>query len=379
MPRLDEPLTVSLVVLCRNEEKTIENCLDSLVNQDCSTASIEVLVADGMSTDRSREIVGKYQKRHPNVMLLDNPGRTAPCAFNVGAKAAHGSLVVIMGAHTTYPPDYVRLCVETSARTGADLVGGTMATLAPREGFAGRLVQALTTHRFGVGGAEFRLGAKEGPADTVPYGCYRRDIFDRIGWFDERLTRNQDYEFSRRILAAGGKVWCNPAIRTMYYGQATLGGLFKQAFGTGKWNPWMWFVAPYAFATRHVVPSLFVLGLLVAIGLAAFFRWGWLALVVLLAPYLSLALLASFAQSRRCGSKLAPVLPPPSSLPSFLLFLLLPPLFFVYHFSYGLGTLWGAVRLLVGATPVQKIREPWPGAGRFRAWPKWRPRAKCRP
>jgi len=348
-----EPLAVSLVVLCRNEERTIESCLDSLTSQDWPEATLEILVADGMSTDRSREIVGGYQKRHPNVILVDNARRTAPCAFNIGAKAARGSLAIITGAHTTYPPDYVRLCVETIRRTGADLVGGTMVTLTRGEGLAGRLVQALTTHRFGVGGAQFRLGAADGPADTVPYGCYRRGVFDRIGWFDERLTRNQDYEFSRRILAAGGKIWCNPAIQTRYYTQATLRGLFKQAFGTGMWNPWTWFVAPYAFGPRHAIPGIFVLALLGAVTLAACISWGWIAPAAIMVPYLALALLASYQQACRFGVRLLP---------------LLPPLFFAYHASYGLGTLWGALRLLVGATPVQKVREPWPGAGRHRAW-----------
>lgn len=329
-------------MLCRNEERTIESCLDSLVNQDCSTASIEVLVADGMSEDRTRQIVQDYGRRSPVVRLIDNPGKTAPCAFNVGIKAARGSLIIIMGAHTTYPSDYVRLCVETSERTGADLVGGTMVTLTSGEGFAGRLVQALTTHRFGVGGAEFRLGAKEGPADTVPYGCYRREVFDEVGLFDERLVRNQDYEFSRRILAAGGKIWCNPAIQTKYYGQATLGGLFKQAFGTGKWNPWTWFVASYAFAARHAVPGLFVLGMFLVLSLWFLVPKGWIAVAAILVPYFALALLASVQQARRFG---------------FVLAIPLPFLFFTYHSAYGLGTLWGAVRLLVGATPVQRPRR----------------------
>jgi glycosyltransferase involved in cell wall biosynthesis len=370
---------VSLVVLCRNEERTIASCLDSLLAQDCAGVDLEILVADGMSEDGTRLVVEELGRRSPVIRLIDNPGKTAPCAFNIGTKAALGSRVIIMGAHTTYPPGYVRLCIETSQRTGADLVGGCMVTMTRGEGFAGRLVQALTTHRFGVGGAEFRLGAKEGPADTVPYGCYRREVFDRIGWFDERLTRNQDYEFSRRILAAGGKIWCNPAIRTKYYSRATLGGLFKQAFGTGKWNPWMWFVAPYSFAPRHLVPGLFVAGMFLVSGFWFLVTWGWILLAAILVPYFSLSLFASVQQARRLGShprsSFSPqsslLHPPPSVLTphsSFLLFLPLPFLFFTYHVSYGLGTLWGAIRLLVGATPVQKIREPWPGAGRYRAY-----------
>jgi len=337
--KAEVPPLVTVIMPARNEAAFIERSLTSAVAQDYPLSRMEVLVCDGMSDDGTRHVVEELGRRSPIIRLVDNPGRTAPCAFNVGTKAAHGSLIIIMGAHTTYPPDYVRLCVETSRRTGADLVGGTAVTLTRGEGFAGRLVQALTTHRFGVGNAEFRLGAREGPADTVPYGCYRREVFDRLGWFDERLTRNQDYEFSRRILAAGGKIWCNPAIQTRYYSQATLSGLFRQAFATGKWNPWMWFVAPYSFAPRHVVPGLFVLSLLVVLGSSFIVHRSWIGLAAIMVPYVVLALVAAFQQGRRYGFGLA--LPQPA-------------LFIAYHVSYGLGTLWGAVRLLVGATPVQR-------------------------
>jgi hypothetical protein len=189
----------------------------------------------------------------------------------------------------------------------------------------------------------------------VAFGCFRREVFAEVGLFDERLVRNQDYEFNRRLGHSGKRIWFNPAIQAKYYNQATLGGLFKQAFGTGKWNPWMWFVAPYAFAARHAVPGLFVLGMFLVFGFWFLVSWGWIALAAILGPYFALALVASFQQGRRYGFGLA--------LP-------LPALFFAYHASYGLGTLWGALRLLFGATPVQKTREPWAGAGRFRAWPK---------
>lgn len=170
-------------------------------------------------------------------------------------------------------------------------------------------------------------------------------MFEEAGLFDERLVRNQDYEFNRRLRRAGKRIWFNPAIRAEYYNQATLGGLFRQAFGTGKWNPWTWFVAPYAFAARHAVPGIFVVGLLLVLGstivLGSWFivPGSWIGLTAILVPYFVLALVASFQQGRRFGFSLTP---------------LLPALFLAYHFFYGLGTLWGALRLLVGATPVQR-------------------------
>ena len=181
-------------------------------------------------------------------------------------------------------------------------------------------------------------------------------MFDEVGVFDERLVRNQDYEFNHRLARAGKRIWLNPAIKVQYYNQATLGGLFRQAFGTGKWNPWMWYVAPYSFAYRHVIPSLFVLGLLLVLGSSFFVHRFLIGLGVILVPYFVLAFVAAFQQAKRYGSSI-----PPSSFlipqSSFLfLVLCLPLLFFTYHVSYGLGTLWGAVRLLFGATPVQGRR-----------------------
>ena len=192
--------------------------------------------------------------------------------------------------------------------------------------------------------------------------------------FDERLVRNQDYEFNRRLARAGKRIWLNPAIRVQYYNQATLGGLFRQAFGTGKWNPWMWHVAHYSFAPRHLVPGLFV-----AVVLSYIVHRSSFLLAAILVPYFVLAFLASFQQAKRYGSKSVSTFSPPSSLhpssfphsslpssslsrssfipPPFLLFLSLPFLFFAYHFSYGLGTLWGALRLLLGATPVQRTKR----------------------
>jgi hypothetical protein len=207
-----------------------------------------------------------------------------------------------------------------------------------------------------VGNSAFRIGAGAGPSDTVPFGCYRREVFERIGLYDERLVRNQDYELNARLRVAGGRIWLDPEIRIRYYNQGTLRGLLRQAVVNGRWNPWMWYLAPYSFAWRHAAPAAFVLtllgGLLLSIfppllGLAA---WG-----LALTPYLAAGVAASFQQSRRHGRWMFPYLPL---------------LFWAYHMAYGFGELWGIFLLSVGRAPVQRIREPWPGAGAYRAWPQ---------
>lgn len=344
---------VSVLIPVRNEVAFVEPCLASVLAQDYPMSQVEILVVDGLSDDGTRQVVEEFVRRSSSVRLIDNPGRIVPTALNTAILAARGQWLIRVDAHSVYPPDYLRRCVEAAQRTGADNVGGVCVTLPRGESAGARLVQAISTSRFGVGGARFRVGGGEGPADTVAFGCFRRAALVEVGLFDERLVRNQDYELNRRFCCAGKRVWLDPAIQAKYYNQATLGGLFKQAFGTGKWNPWMWFVAPYSFAPRHAVPGLFALALFISVGLAASLSWGWMSLAGILTPYAVLAVLASLEQSDRYNRRLLPFLPP---------------LFLLYHSSYGLGTLWGALRLLIRATPVQKIREPWPGAGRYRAW-----------
>jgi hypothetical protein len=213
----------------------------------------------------------------------------------------------------------------------------------------------VTTHLFGVGNSGFRIGARAGKADTVPYGCYRREVFARIGLYDERLVRNQDYELNARLRKAGGTIWRDPAIRILYYNQGTLKGLLRQAVVTGQWNPWMWYVAPYSFAWRHAAPAAFV-GALLGVLLLALFTpsLGWPVAGVVFVPYLLATLTASVQQAARYGRWMLP---------------LLPGVFWAYHVTYGLGALRGICLLAIRRTPVQRASEPWPGAGAYRAWP----------
>jgi len=330
--------TVSIIIPCRNESKFIDKCLNSVFSFDPVQGGMEVIVVDGMSDDGTRDILSKWMNHHPSLKLLDNPKRIVPTAMNIGLRVAKGDWIVRLDAHADYPKDYLRLCLETSQHTGAENVGGVFKTLARDDSAQAMLVQALTTHRFGVGNADFRLNASEGPADTVPYGCYRREVFNRIGFYDERLVRNQDYEFNRRLLRTGGHIWLNPKIQVCYYNQGSILGLFRQAFFTAQWNTWMWYVAPYALALRHLIPALFVLSLIGSTFLFKFSPFGILLFGVITSLYVLFSFVASIQQSLRYGWWMVP---------------LLPFLFLVYHTIYGLGTLWGALRLILRDSPVQ--------------------------
>jgi GT2 family glycosyltransferase len=308
----------------------------------------EVLMVDGMSSDGTADEIRRWVETHPNLQLLENPGRIFPTGMNLGIQASVGDFVVGLGAHCTYPKDYLVKCVAASLRTGAANVGGIVVTEPRDKTRQAQLVHAITTHRFGVGNSGFRVGAGEGVADTVAYGCFRASIFDRIGFFDERLVRNQDYEFNRRISAAGEKVWRTPEIHARYFNQGSMKGLLNQAYTTGKWNVWMWYLAPYSISLRHAVPGMFVLALCLGLLGTVFSLLSLAPFLFLLLLHLLFGLVAGIAQGRRYGLWMTPILP-------FL--------FLSYHLAYGIGTLAGAALLSVRRSPVSDLGEPWEGAG----------------
>jgi glycosyltransferase involved in cell wall biosynthesis len=329
----------SVIIPTRNEEAFIDRCLQSVFSSDPVPGGLEVLVVDGMSTDRTRQILADWCQKQPSLKILDNPSGIVPRAMNIGITAARGQWIIRLDAHSEYPANYFNLCIETSQRTGADNVGGGVVTLVRGNGWSGKAVRALTTHSFGVGNSSFRIGAAAGWVDTVPFGCYRRGTLERTGMYDERLVRNQDFELNRRLHKNGGRIWYDPSIQALYYNQSSLRGLFRQAFNTGKWNPWMWFVAPYSFMWRHAVPMVFVSALIFGFSLSLISPiMGILTLMVTLVPYFLLNLRASLQQCYRYGLTILPGLP--------LLFLF-------YHIVYGIGGLWGLFLLLLGRASVQ--------------------------
>ena len=349
--------SVSILIPCYQERNFIRGCLESVQAFTLPEGTaIEILVIDGMSTDGTREIIMEMSSADPRILLIDKPRRNQSPALNIGIAAARGEFLMRLDAHSVYPRDYLALTLETALRTGADNTGGVVATLRRGEGYQAALVQALTTHKFGVGDSGFRTDAQEGIADTVPYGCFRREIFTRVGKFDERLLRAQDYEMNRRITAAGGTVWMNPRIQVHYYQQPDLPSFIrKQVAHEAPYNAYLWYLAPYAFAPRHAITGVFAFGVLAGVALSpfsSFIRWAFAAVMGL---YLLLAVLSGIQQAVRYRE------------PRHVLFA--PIGFFLYHFLHGIGVLAGLARLATGTAPVQGKPEPWAGAGRFKAWP----------
>jgi succinoglycan biosynthesis protein ExoA len=303
--------TVSFVVPVRNEEEFVEACLQSLVEQRYPPADCEILVVDGRSSDRTREIVETICRRHPQVRCLENPAGIVPVAMNIGIRAARGEVILRADGHTTYPPDYAANCVKYLNETGADNVGGPCRTVPANESWGAQTVAAVLTSPYGVGNSRFRTCGEDGFVDTVPFGAFRREIFERLGMYNEKLVRNQDNELNARIRKAGGKIYLTRALSTCYHPVKTLPGLLQYGFNTSRWHLFTLRESKNSMRPRHWAPGAFLMLLLLLLpafpwsGLARFSFFGLLCVHLLGGCYwswhskdkqrLSVALLQPFA------------------------------------------------------------------------------------
>ncbi|HVE14422.1 MAG TPA: glycosyltransferase family 2 protein [Elusimicrobiota bacterium] len=325
---------VSVVVPCRNEARRIAACLDSLLANDYPKELMEILVADGMSEDSTRDIVRTFAARHPFLRLLDNPKKIAPTALNIAIREARGDVILRMDAHAQCPPNYISTLVEWLEKSGADNVGCSWVTLPGADTAMAGAIAAGLAHPFGVGNARYRLGNREPEwVDTVPFGCYRRSTLERIGLFDEELVRDQDDELNHRLLRRGGKILLVPGISLSYYARDTLAKLWLMCYGYGYYKPLAARKAGRVATVRQLAPAAFLLGLLGA-GFAAPWSAAARALFALIASAyaaLDLAFTIQIAVRERSPSR---------GLCSLV--------FPVLHFSYGFGYLIGLGALLRG-------------------------------
>jgi glycosyltransferase involved in cell wall biosynthesis len=328
-PQIGSEPTVTLLVAMRNEEQAIEATLHSILAQDYPSERLEIRVYDGDSTDRSWALVEEIARVHPNVHLARNPRVTQAAGWNLGIDHASSDIVGIVSAHCELAPDYVSTAVETLRRTGADMVGGLMR--AAGEGRVGEAVALATSTPFGVGGARFHYTDREEEVDTVYMGLCRREVYQRFR-FDEEMVRDQDDELSYRLLDAGGRIVCNPAIRSSYRNRSTFPGLWRQYFQYGFWKVRVMQKHPAQIRLRQLVPPAFVASILVAAVLSLRLRIGRLLLGTAVGSYLAANLAASAHVGRRSPRIAA----------------LLPPTFAVLHIAYGLGFLAGLTRFRSG-------------------------------
>lgn len=264
--------TVSVIVPCYNEQENIVSLLDAILAQTYPGDQMEVVIADGISQDRTREVIRQFAQAHPvpALRVVENARRTIPSGLNLAMSSAQGDIIVRLDGHSIPIPDYVEKCVEAIESERGANVGGVWLIRPGGHSWIARGIAAAAGHPLGAGDASYRLGGLARAVDTVPFGAFRRTLIDRIGGFDETLLTNEDYEFNVRIRRAGGIVWLDPRIRSTYVARSTLTALAKQYWRYGFWKLRMLIRYPGTLRLRQAVPALFVLGT-VGLAVAALF------------------------------------------------------------------------------------------------------------
>lgn len=324
-----------LSVICPvyNEEKYIVSCIESILQQDYPRNEMEVLFVDGMSTDRTREIIETYLSKYSFLRLLDNPEKIVPCAMNKGIVESRGEVIVRIDAHTLYAKNYFSVLVRQLGQLQADNVGAVCKTNVLNKNVKTLAIREVLSNKFGVGNSIFRTGVNEVmEVDTVPFGCWKREVFDKYGYYDTRLVRNQDIELNKRIVRGGGKIYIVPDTYCTYLARETFKGIAKNNFQNGKWNILtVYFTKQFdSLSLRHFVPMMFVVSLILPLLLSVFYlNFIWLA-VLSLCLYLCLLFVIS------CHLALKKQLS--------IFFLLYS--FCVLHVSYGCGSIAGLWRVL---------------------------------
>lgn len=323
---------LSIICPIFNEEKYIARCIESIMQQDYSKDDLEVLFVDGMSTDRTREIIEGYLPQCPYLRVLDNPHKIVPYAMNKGISEAKGDIIMRIDAHAFYEPNYCSAIVKRLKELDAENVGCVCKTDVLNKTPKTLAIREVLSNKFGVGNSDFRTGIdglKE--VDTVPFGCWPKRVFEKYGMYDVRLVRNQDIELSKRIINGGGKIYIIPDTFCTYLARETFRGLAKNNFGNGKWNILTVYYTHNmkSLSLRHFIPLLFVLGLIVPTLVSIFWHPALL--------FSAFALLIYLLSLGTISAKLI--------VTKKLNFFYLLWSFITLHISYGWGSLMGIISL----------------------------------
>ena len=332
---------LSVIMPIYNEEKYIARCIDSILAQDYPKDDMEVILVDGMSKDGTRKIVADYAAQYPFIHLVDNPQRIVPPAMNIGIRAAKGDVIIRLDAHAIFPDNYFTELVKNLKALKAENVGGVCRTLPVNDSPECVAIANVLSSSFGMGNSHFRVGATEVmEVDTVPFGCFYRELFDRIGYFDEELIRNQDDEFNGRIIKNGGKIYLLPQLVIDYYARDKVSKVYKMFYQYGLFKPLVNKKLGSPATVRQFFPLLFVLGMLIGPFMGLVSKWFLMAYAAVILLYFCLATYFSLKDSK-----------------SLKLILLQDWTYFVVHFAYGWGYLRGLVKLLLKRPFVVKVNR----------------------
>jgi len=322
---------VSIIIPCYNEQTTIRSLLEALYAQTYPRQALEVVIADGGSTDDTRAVITEWHSHHPdlNLKIVDNPAKIIPAALNVAINASHGEIITRLDAHSEPNQTYIERSVQALVEGRGENVGGVWDILPSSDKMIARSIAAAAGHPIGVGDAHYRFTDQPAYVDTVPFGAFYRSLLDQVGLFDESLLTNEDYEFNARIRQGGGKIWLDPNIRAVYYARGSLHGLARQYWRYGYWKWQMLRRYPETLRWRQALPPLFVTALALLILFAPFIplaRWLLIGMIGFYSLVLALAGIQLAIKHKDAGHCLG-----------------VPLAIATMHFSWGAGFIWGWV------------------------------------
>ncbi len=333
--------SIDIAIPIYNEEDTIEDCLDSVLSFDNQDEhNIQIYIIDGGSSDKSLELIKKYTTKFDNISLIHNEKKIAASALNLAIEQGNGEYLMRLDAGNIFDKDYLNKCIKTSLNHNAENVGGFLEIKAKSNSFSSLVTQILMSHPFSVGNSTYRTSSdlKEISVDTVPYGFFKKSIFKKIGKFNEKLERAQDYEFNSRIIASGGKIILNPSIRATYFSMSLSKHLKKIFFLDAPYNAYMWKLNPQSFSLRHSITLFFMMGVIGGVILSPLDYFIRLIFLSVIGLYFFLALLVSISSSFK--------------FKNIFLLCALPFCFFSYHFLHGLGILIGLTKMIFKKSPL---------------------------
>jgi len=323
---------ISIICPTYNEEKYIDQCIQSILQQDYPKDDLEIFFVDGNSNDKTQEIIKKYCVKYDFIHLLVNPYKIVPYAMNIGIKASKGEIIIRIDAHSLYSKNYFSTLVEYLKKLEADNVGAVCKTDVLHKTNKTLAIREVLTNKYGVGNSFFRTGINHvAQVDAVPFGCWKRSVFEKYGLFNTNLVRNQDIELSKRILRGGGKIYLVPDTYCTYFARETYKALAKNNFGNGKWTMLtVYYTRMFSsLSFRHFVPIIFLLSLIIPLLLGMIWCQFIFFSVALFFFYIGIIGVI-------CGKL---------SLKKKLSFFHLLCSFLVLHFSYGWGSMSGLLKL----------------------------------
>tara|TARA_Y100001935_G_C17311532_1_gene516840 strand:- start:6162 stop:7205 length:1044 start_codon:yes stop_codon:yes gene_type:complete len=323
---------ISILIPCRNEEHYLGDCIQAILDSDYPDEKKEIIVADGESDDKTLVIAKEFETKHNIVKVFNNPKKILAAGWNVGIRNSTGEILIAANAHATIERDHLMKCVENLENSGADCVGPALVTHPQDTNLLGKSIATMMSHPFGVGDSTFRTGtSSQEPiwVDTLHLGAYKKEVFEKVGLYNEELTRSQDKELHNRLLKYGFKMLLVPTMKVHYYTRSNPKGFFQYGFLNGYWVSKPWSLGTSIASLRHLVPMFFVITLILSFSLSSITNILIYIFFSALFSYLSLVVLASLHVV--------------SQKKDLRYLITMPIVFCSYHITYGLGTTYGAV------------------------------------